>query len=146
MSQVIWMWHDVHRNDYDLDADIDAQLRSSPPMASGDERDAYLRRSGDAPDDSRNGELRTSHRCATVFKSFFWLSHCHCARGELWRGAPSPVSAEPMRAHDDGEHPQRMSLLCSAPAKRRLSRCSYAPRVRKGLSSQIHTCRVIWRL
>ncbi|KAH9050349.1 hypothetical protein EDB83DRAFT_1370116 [Lactarius deliciosus] len=56
----MWMWHDVHRNDYDPDADIDAQLRSpgeeGSPMVSGDERDAFLRRSGDPPDDSRNGE------------------------------------------------------------------------------------------
>jgi hypothetical protein len=59
MSQVMWMWHDVHRNDYDQDADLDAQLRSpneGSPMASGDERDAFLRRSGDAPAASRNGE------------------------------------------------------------------------------------------
>jgi hypothetical protein len=38
-----------------------------------------------------------------------------------------------MRAHDDSEHSQRMSLLYPALAKRRivrLSRCSYAPRVR----------------
>ncbi|KAH9010087.1 hypothetical protein EDB83DRAFT_2530929 [Lactarius deliciosus] len=60
VGQVMWMWHDVHRNDYDPDADIDAQLRSpgeeGSPMVSGDERDAFLRRSGDPPDDSRNGE------------------------------------------------------------------------------------------
>ncbi|KAH9168668.1 hypothetical protein EDB89DRAFT_2245077 [Lactarius sanguifluus] len=60
VGQVMWMWHDVHRNDYDPDADIDAQLRSpgeeGSPMVSGDERDAFLRRSGDRPDDSRNGE------------------------------------------------------------------------------------------
>ncbi|KAH9046126.1 hypothetical protein EDB84DRAFT_1467770 [Lactarius hengduanensis] len=47
VGQVMWMWHDVHRNDYDPDADIDAQLH---------ERDAFLRRSGDPPDNSRNGE------------------------------------------------------------------------------------------
>ena len=53
------MWHDVHRNDYDQDADLDAQLRSpdeGSPMVSGDEREAFLRRSGDAPAGSRNGE------------------------------------------------------------------------------------------
>ncbi|KAF8260598.1 hypothetical protein EI94DRAFT_887246 [Lactarius quietus] len=58
-SQVLWMWDNVDRNDYDPDADIDAQLRSpgeGSPVASGDERDAFLRRSGDAPRGSRNGE------------------------------------------------------------------------------------------
>ncbi|KAI9453306.1 hypothetical protein BJY52DRAFT_1289594 [Lactarius psammicola] len=58
-DQVIWMWHDVRGNDYDQDADLDAQLRSpgeGSPTGSGDERDAFLRRSGDAPDSSRNGE------------------------------------------------------------------------------------------
>ena len=55
----MWMWHDVHRNDYDQDADLDAQLRSpgeGSPTGSGDERDAFLRRSGDAPSGARNGE------------------------------------------------------------------------------------------
>lgn len=60
MGQVMWMWHDVHGNDdYDQDADLGAQLRSpgeGSPMGSGDERDAFLRRSGDAPNASRNGE------------------------------------------------------------------------------------------
>ena len=58
-GQVMWMWHDVDRNDYDQDADLDAQLRSpdeGSPVASGDERDAFLRRSGDPPPQSRNGE------------------------------------------------------------------------------------------
>ncbi|KAN0124148.1 hypothetical protein V8E53_015846 [Lactarius tabidus] len=58
-SQVMWMWHDVHRNDYDQDADLDAQLRSpdeGSPVGSGDERDAFLRRSGDVPGGPRNGE------------------------------------------------------------------------------------------
>jgi hypothetical protein len=51
MSQVMWMWHDVHRGDDDQDADLDAQLRSpddASPQSSGDERDAFLRRSRDA--------------------------------------------------------------------------------------------------
>ena len=55
----MWMWHDVDRNDYDPDADPDAQLRSpgeGSPVGSGDERDAFLRRSGDAPGGPRNGE------------------------------------------------------------------------------------------
>ncbi|KAH9063586.1 hypothetical protein EDB87DRAFT_1602476 [Lactarius vividus] len=60
VGQVMWMWHDVHRNDYDPDADLDAQLRSpgeeGSPVVSGDEGDAFLRRSGDRPDESRNGE------------------------------------------------------------------------------------------
>ncbi|KAI9434361.1 hypothetical protein H4582DRAFT_1979281 [Lactarius indigo] len=60
VGQVMWMWHDVHRNDYDQDADLDAQLRSpgeeGSPVVSGDERDAFLRRSEDPPDNSRNGE------------------------------------------------------------------------------------------
>jgi hypothetical protein len=59
MSQVMWMWHDVDRNDYDQEADLDAQLRSpgeGSPVASGDERDAFLRRSGDLPGGTRNGE------------------------------------------------------------------------------------------
>jgi hypothetical protein len=49
-SQVMWMWHDVRGGD-DQDADLDAQLRSpddASPQSSGDERDAFLRRSGDA--------------------------------------------------------------------------------------------------
>ena len=53
------MWHDVHRNDDDQNADLDAQLRSpgeGSPTGSGDERDAFLRRSGDAPGGPRNGE------------------------------------------------------------------------------------------
>jgi hypothetical protein len=53
----MWMWHDVDRNDYDQDADLDAQLRSpdeGSPVASGDERDAFLRR--DPPGGTRNGE------------------------------------------------------------------------------------------
>jgi hypothetical protein len=55
----MWMWHDIHRNDYDPDADLDAQLRSpneGSPVGSGDERDAFLRRSGDTPGGPRNGE------------------------------------------------------------------------------------------
>jgi hypothetical protein len=50
-SQVMWMWHDVRRGEDDQDADLDAQLRSpgdASPQSSGDERDAFLRRSGDA--------------------------------------------------------------------------------------------------
>jgi hypothetical protein len=45
------MWHDVRRGEDDQDADLDAQLRSpgdASPQSSGDERDAFLRRSGDA--------------------------------------------------------------------------------------------------
>jgi hypothetical protein len=44
------MWHDVHRGEDDQDADLDAQLRSpddASPQTSGDERDAFLRRSRD---------------------------------------------------------------------------------------------------
>ena len=52
-SQVMWMWHDVRRSraEDDQDADLDAQLRSpgdASPQSSGDERDAFLRRSRDA--------------------------------------------------------------------------------------------------
>ena len=50
-SQVMWMWHDVRRGEDDQDADLDAQLRSpgdASPQSSGDERDAFLRRSRDA--------------------------------------------------------------------------------------------------
>ena len=56
MSQVMWMWHDVHRGDDDQDADLDAQLRSpddASPQTSGDERDAFLRRSRDASHGAR---------------------------------------------------------------------------------------------
>jgi len=45
------MWHDVRRGEEDQDADLDAQLRSpgdASPQSSGDEREAFLRRSGDA--------------------------------------------------------------------------------------------------
>lgn len=50
------MWHDVRRGEDDQDADLDAQLRSpgdASPQSSGDERDAFLRRSGDAFHSSR---------------------------------------------------------------------------------------------
>lgn len=56
MSQVMWMWHDVRRGDDDQDADLDAQLRSpddASPQTSGDERDAFLRRSRDPPHGAR---------------------------------------------------------------------------------------------
>jgi hypothetical protein len=57
MSQVMWMWHDVRRGgDDDQDADLDAQLRSpgdASPQSSGDERDAFLRRSRDASHGTR---------------------------------------------------------------------------------------------
>ena len=46
------MWHDVRRGDDDQDADLDAELRSpeyASPQSSGDERDAFLRRSRDVP-------------------------------------------------------------------------------------------------
>jgi hypothetical protein len=46
----MWMWHDVRRGE-DEDPDLDAQLRSpdvGSPQSSGDERDAFLRRSRDA--------------------------------------------------------------------------------------------------
>jgi hypothetical protein len=51
MGQVMWQWHNVRRSDDDQDADLDAQLRSpgeASAQSSGDERDAFLRRSGDA--------------------------------------------------------------------------------------------------
>ena len=60
MGQVMWIWPDVHRNDYDQDADLDAQLRSpseGSPVASGDERVAFLRRSGDLPGGTQYGKL-----------------------------------------------------------------------------------------
>ncbi|KAI9452523.1 hypothetical protein F5148DRAFT_1331069 [Russula earlei] len=44
------MWQDVHEGDDDQDADLDAQLRSpghASAQSSGDEREAFLRRSGD---------------------------------------------------------------------------------------------------
>jgi hypothetical protein len=47
-GQVMWQWHDVHAGDDDHDADLGAQLRSpddASPQSSGDERDAFLRRS-----------------------------------------------------------------------------------------------------
>jgi hypothetical protein len=50
------MWHDVRRGEDDHDADLDAQLRSpgdASPQSSGDERDAFLRRSGDASQSTR---------------------------------------------------------------------------------------------
>ena len=56
MSQVMWMWHDVRRGEDDQDADLDAQLRSpgvASPQSSGDERDAFLRRSRDASQGTR---------------------------------------------------------------------------------------------
>jgi hypothetical protein len=56
MSQVMWMWHDVHRGDDDQDADLDAQLRSpddASPQSSGDERDAFLRPSRGASHGAR---------------------------------------------------------------------------------------------
>jgi hypothetical protein len=55
MSQVMWMWHDVHGDD-DQDADLDAQLRSpddASPQSSGDERDAFLRPSRDSSQGTR---------------------------------------------------------------------------------------------
>jgi hypothetical protein len=55
-SQVMWMWHDVRRGEDDQDADLDAQLGSpgdASPQSSGDERDAFLRRSRDASHSSR---------------------------------------------------------------------------------------------
>ena len=50
------MWHDVGRGEGDQDVDLDAQLRSpgdASPQSSGDERDAFLRRSADASHSSR---------------------------------------------------------------------------------------------
>ena len=50
------MWHDVRRGEDDQEADLDAQLRSpgdASPQSSGDERDAFLRRSGDASHSTR---------------------------------------------------------------------------------------------
>jgi hypothetical protein len=44
VSQVMWMWHDVHKGDDDQDADLDAQLRSpdgASLLSNGDERDAF---------------------------------------------------------------------------------------------------------
>jgi len=70
MSQVMWMWHDVAEDDHD--ADLDAQLRSpgdASPQSSGDEREAFLRRSGEASNGARDATSaprlvdapRTSH-------------------------------------------------------------------------------------
>ncbi|KAH9985671.1 hypothetical protein BJV74DRAFT_886229 [Russula compacta] len=55
-SQVMWMWHDVHRSDDEQDADLDAELRSpgdASAQTSGDENDAFLRPSGEAYYDAR---------------------------------------------------------------------------------------------
>ena len=56
-SQVMWMWHDVHGSDDDQDADFGAQLGSpdyASPQSSGDERDAFLRRTRTASDGARD--------------------------------------------------------------------------------------------
>jgi hypothetical protein len=58
-SQVMWMWHDVQGHDDDQDADLDTQLHSAGEgsvQSSGDEHDAFLRRSGDATRGTRDGQ------------------------------------------------------------------------------------------
>jgi hypothetical protein len=50
------MWHDVRRGDDDQEVDLDAQLHSpdyASPQSSGDERDAFLRRSRDVSPGAR---------------------------------------------------------------------------------------------
>ena len=72
MSQVMWMWHDVRRGDDDQDVDLDAQLRSpdyASPQSSGDERDAFLRRSRDIPQGARTTPPTT--RLADVPRSSY---------------------------------------------------------------------------
>ncbi|KAI0246792.1 hypothetical protein BJV78DRAFT_1157633 [Lactifluus subvellereus] len=58
-SQVMWMWHDVPRNDDDQDADVDTQLHSAgegSPQSSGDEHDTFLRHSRDASHGTRDAQ------------------------------------------------------------------------------------------
>jgi hypothetical protein len=58
-SQVMWMWHDVQGHDDDQDGDLDTQLHSAGEgsvQSSGDEHDAFLRRSGDASRGTRDGQ------------------------------------------------------------------------------------------
>jgi hypothetical protein len=52
MSQVMWMWHDVHRNDCGRDVDLNAQVCSPGEgslVAGKDECNAFLHQSGDPP-------------------------------------------------------------------------------------------------
>jgi hypothetical protein len=53
----MWQWHDVHANDDDHDVDLGAQLQSpdeASPQSSGDERDAFLRRTRGASNGARD--------------------------------------------------------------------------------------------
>jgi hypothetical protein len=61
-GQVMWQWHDVHANDDDQDADFGAQLHSpddASPQSSGDERDAFLRRTRGASNRARDASPYT---------------------------------------------------------------------------------------